>query len=105
MHQLNGSTHILRSDLVKVPDFNSTDWQDYHLFTDHGWIKDRILELYDEQIEPVPFPAVVYLIHKANISSVSSKHFNFSFKNILKKVLRGVWLSNKLKIEFSIAGK
>ena len=38
MQNFNGSTHILKTDYVEIPDFNTGEWMDYNLFTSHGWI-------------------------------------------------------------------
>jgi glycosyltransferase involved in cell wall biosynthesis len=103
MRFLNGSTHILRSDLVKIPDFSSLDWLDYNLFTDHGWIKARMQKYYGVILRPVPFTALVYVVHGSNISQVLKKEYSFNFKGIVKRILRGVRLSNAIKEEFNIA--
>ena len=102
MRYLNGSTHVLHADLVKIPDFNSDDWQDYNLFTDHGWVKQRVLDQQGAILQPIPFAALVYVVHDSNISKVNKKEYGLTFKNIIKKIVRGVWLSNKLRNEFGI---
>src|SRR5690606_4716603 len=66
MHLFNGSTHILRSDIINIPDFNSTEWHDFSLFTAHGWIKGRLKKYFNIEIEPIGFYAVVYIIHHNN---------------------------------------
>jgi hypothetical protein len=103
MRFLNGSTHILHSSLVRIPDFNSLDWLDYSLFTDHGWIKDRVREQYGAQLMPVPFAALVYVAHGANISQITKKEFGFSLKVILKRILRTKVLTPVLRKEFNIS--
>lgn len=102
MRFLNGSTHILHSSLVPIPDFNSLDWLDYSLFTDHGWIKDRVLEYEGAQLKPVPFAGVVYVAHGANISAITKKEFGLSMKAILKRILRTKMLTTSLRSEFNI---
>ncbi|HLP36083.1 glycosyltransferase family A protein [Lacibacter sp.] len=102
MRFLNGSTHILHSDLVKIPDFASLDWLDYNLFTDHGWIKHRLEEYYGALLYPIPFPALVYVVHRSNISQVGKKEFGFNLKSIVKRILRGKLLTTSLREEFNI---
>lgn len=102
MRFLNGSTHVLHADLIKIPDFSSTDWQDYNLFTDHGWVKQRVEDQQGAILHRIPFEALVYIVHNSNISKVYKKEYGLSFKNIVKKIVRGVWLSNKLRKEFGI---
>jgi hypothetical protein len=102
MRFLNGSTHVLHSDLVKIPDFSSLDWQDYNLFTDHGWIKDRIKESEGSELHPVPFEALVYLVHHSNISQIERKEYSFTLKGIIKRILRRRILTQRLRKEFNI---
>jgi glycosyltransferase involved in cell wall biosynthesis len=104
MRYINGSSHILKSEFVEIPDFISTKWEDYNLFTDHGWTKQRIKETYNELIEPIPFPVVTYVAHKSNISKINSE-FGFQFRKIAKRIIRGVWLTRKLRAEFNIGLK
>lgn len=102
MRNLNGSTHILRADLVTIPDFNSTDWLDYSLFTDHGWIRDRMKEYFGAVLEPVPFPCVVYYVHESNISQIRKKEYAVNYKTILKRLIRSVTLTKELQTEFGL---
>lgn len=105
MRFLNGSTHVLRADLIHIPDFTSTNWLDYSLFTDHGWIKDRLKKYMDIDLEPIMKPMLIYVVHGSNISKVDKKEYGFSFKNIVKRILRGRILTNSRKEEFSINSK
>jgi hypothetical protein len=102
MNYLNGSTHIIRADLVKIPDFNSLDWLDYNLFTDHGWIAARLKEYMGAVLNPVPFPFIVYYIHQSNISEIRKKEHTINYKTILKRILRSVPLTKELKSEFNL---
>lgn len=99
MRTINGSTHVLRSDLVRIPNFHSTDWLDFNLFTDHGWIKDRMYEEYGVRLKAVSFPAVVYVIHDSNISKVN-REFHWNMKSIVKRIIRGVPLTTSIRYEF-----
>lgn len=102
MRFLNGSTHVLHHDLVKIPDFCSLDWQDYNLFTDHGWIKDRVHEIDGTQLQPIPFAALVYVVHRSNISQVEKKEYSFTLKSVIKRIIRGRILTSSLRMEFNI---
>lgn len=101
-HHLNGSTHILRSDLVPIPDFTSGDWDDYSWYVAHGWLCGRIKKCYNVDLKPLNFPAVVYIAHQSNISPVFSLVNKKSFKNFVKRMLLGVKVSQSIKKEFSI---
>lgn len=102
MHFLNGSTHIIRTNLLKIPDFNSIDWDDFNFFTDHGWIKDRLKKYMHIDLEPVDAAMVVYLVHQSNISKVKAKEYGFNLKSIIKRMIRFVPLTKRLRDEFSI---
>ncbi len=102
MTGLNGSTHVLRSDLVRVPDFNSLDWGDYNLFTDHGWIRYRVQEEYGVLLEAIPKPMLIYVVHTSNMSGVCQKEFGSHWKAIVKRLFRTVLLTAKHRDEFNI---
>lgn len=96
---LNGSTHVLHQRLVSVPDFNSLEWVDYSLFTDHGWIKDRVKDQYNAKLQPVSFPALVYIVHLTNISKVR-KEYSFALRKFIKRLMYGTILTPKIREEF-----
>lgn len=102
LHYINGSTIILHKKLIRIPDFSSAEYLDYNLFTDHAWVYDRIQEEYAVSLEFVAFPAVIYFVHENNVSKVDKTHYGFSFKNVVKRILRGTRLSTKLRDEFSL---
>ncbi len=102
MRSLNGSTNILRSDLVQIPDFNSGDWQDYNLFTDHGWVKTRVKEYYNAEMESIEKPMLVYVVHDSNISNIKRKEYGFRFQAFIKRIIRFVPITKRLKEEFGI---
>lgn len=97
---LNGSTHMLSADLVTIPSFNSLDWQDYNLFTDHSWLRERIRISYGYRLEPVPKPMHVYVVHDSNMSIIAQKEYSFTLKSIVKRLLRSVFITQKLRKEF-----
>lgn len=102
MHLFNGSTHILRSDLIDIPDFNDLNWQKYNWFVSHGWTKARIKQIYDLELQPIPFRAVIYVAHQSNISPVLSIVESRRLKNFLKRIIFGLKFSDKIKKEFGI---
>lgn len=99
MRLFNGSTHVLHKSIVRIPDFSSVDWQDYNLFTDHGWIKDRVKKEYGAELQMVTYPALIYVVHGSNISQVNGE-FGFSFRKLVKRLLRSVRLTSLLREEF-----
>lgn len=102
MNYLNGSTIILHTNLIKIPDFSSAKYLDYNLFTDHGWAYDRMKIEYGVELELVKFPAVVYVVHGNNASFINRSEFGFTIKNVIKRILRGVFITSRIKNEFSL---
>lgn len=102
MRFLNGSSHVVHASLVAIPDFSSLIWDDYNLFTDHGWVKGRMQMYHGVDLVPIPFGALVYVVHGSNISQVEKKEYSFNLKSIAKRILRGVRLTNALREEFNI---
>ncbi len=102
LQNFNGSTHILRSDIIQIPDFDSQKWQDYNLFIDHGWVRERIRKQYKQELQAVPFYALLYYVHASNISRVQQFIYGNDLKVMLKRVLYKKKLTDHLKEEFCI---
>jgi len=101
--QMNGSTHIIRADLVKIPDFTTNfNLFDYSLFQSHVYTYQRLIDFEKEKLEEVPFYAVIYLIHSNNYSEVKNIISANSIKLFIKKVLFGKWITQKLREEFGL---
>lgn len=102
MTGLNGSTHVLRADLVRVPDFDSMNWRDYNQFTDHGWVRYRVEEEYGEKLEAIDRYMLVYVVHGSNMSGVYEKEYGFNIKAIVKRLARSRVLTEKKREEFNL---
>jgi len=100
---MNGSVHIIRADLVRIPDFETNfNLFDYSLFQSHVYTYQRLIDFHKEKLEEVPFYGVVYLVHKNNYSRVKEIISANSFKLIIKKILRGKLITKKLREEFGL---
>lgn len=102
LHLLNGSTAILHRSLITIPDFKNAVYLELNLFTDHGWIHERIQREQNKELLFIPFPAVVYIVHNNNASQIREGFSSFSIKNILKKLLYSRPVTKSIKKEFSI---
>lgn len=100
MHLFNGSTHILRADLVPIPDFKSLDWQNYNWFVSHGWTKVRLKEQLGVELLPIPFYAVIYVVHHSNISPIFSIIRAKSFRNFIKRLIYRLPFSRTIQATF-----
>jgi hypothetical protein len=100
---MNGSTHILRADLVAIPDFE-TDFKlfSYNVFQQHPYTYQRIIDFHNEKLLDLPFSGTVYLIHANNYSQVGKILSANKIKQFIKLLLRGKFLNKKIKQEFGI---
>jgi hypothetical protein len=98
----NGSTHIIKSEFVTIPDFESGTWMDYNLFTSHGWIRKRLKDAHGIELEAIPFPAIIYVAHGGNISNLSQLNIKDKMKQFIKKMVRGKMIDARVREEFSI---
>ena len=102
MQGFNGSTHVLRSDFVKIAGFESLDYTNFNLFTSHGWIISRMKQEYGIDLESIPFPALMYVAHGGNISNISNLNMMEGLKYLAKLIVRGKWLDKNIKREFGV---
>lgn len=102
MQNFNGSTHIIKSEFINIPDFERGKWIDYNLFTSHGWIVHRLREELGIILEAIPFPAVIYVAHNSNISKVNQLNFKDKLKRLVKNILYSEKINEDLRNEFSI---
>lgn len=103
MADVNGSTNVLRSDIVKVSDLASQNLFDFNLFAAHGWVRSRIPKETGLTMRPFPFPAVVATIHGDNWSvDSSSRSFWSRFKGLVRNTIRRRRLTTALAEEFGI---
>lgn len=101
--RMNGSVHIIRADLVIIPDFN-TNFKlfAYSLFQSHVYTYQRLIDFHKEKLESLPFYGVIYLIHKNNYSEVKEIITATSLKLFIKKMLFGKLITKRLRKEFGL---
>ncbi|MGN6533253.1 MAG: hypothetical protein ACTHK0_16030 [Ginsengibacter sp.] len=102
MFGINGSTHIVRKDLVIIPDLKSNKFWDYNIFEAHGYTRDRIRQFYNQTLEEYRQAAIVYVIHKNNFSRIKKLTSSHRLKNLLKTFIRGKFLTRKMRTEFGL---
>lgn len=102
MHNINGGTHIIRSDLVGRRDFTSKKFWDYNLFESHGYTRRRISDFHGESLEDYPDFGMVYIIHRNNYSNVAELVQAVTLRNVAKKIVRGTFLSDAIRSEFGL---
>jgi glycosyltransferase involved in cell wall biosynthesis len=100
---INGSTHIIRADLVNVPDLeNDFSFRSFSLFENHAWTLQRILDIHKEILQPVPFYGVIYLVHKNNYSTINKFVSGMPVRLLAKKLLKGKIVDQKMRKEFGL---
>ena len=101
INALNGSTNIVKSSLVPLPDMSSLLYYDFNFFEGHGYLYRRIIEMYNIHLPDLPFAGVIYTINENNASAVNEL---FSFKNwktFAKIIVQGRRFGAALKKEFN----
>ncbi|WP_439883012.1 hypothetical protein ACSX1A_07555 [Pontibacter sp. MBLB2868] len=98
----NGSTHIIRQDLVHIPDFNQNKLWEFNFFEAHGYLEQRMIDYYSIKLDTFPYYGTIWLIHKNNTSDAFRFLKPDSFKTIFKYILRGKRLTKALRDEFSL---
>jgi hypothetical protein len=102
IQNINGGTHIIRKDLVTIPDFNSNLFWNYNLFEAHGYTYARIRDFHNEILDDYPLYGLIYIVHKNNYSNIFQLTTKISAKNIIKKIIRGKFLSEKIRKEYGL---
>jgi hypothetical protein len=88
---------------VDIPDFEK-DFKllSYNLFQQHPYTYQRIIDFHNEELSEFPIIGTVYLIHANNYSQVGKILSANKIKHFIKWLLRGKFLTKKIKEEFGI---
>lgn len=102
IQNINGSTHIIRKDLITIPDFSSNLFWNYNLFEAHGYTYYRIKDYQNELLEDYPFFGIIYVLHRSNYSNFLQIIKASSIKYFLKKIIMGRLISKNIRKEFHL---
>lgn len=100
IQNINGSTHIIRKDLVPETNMNSLNFKDFDFFESHGYLFQRIKDLYNLSLLKFPFYGVIYTVHKNNTSVILEILNSAKIKKLVKLILYGKFITKKLRKEF-----
>jgi hypothetical protein len=102
LNQFCGSSYIVRTDLVSIPDFKSKNLLDYNFFSSHAWLKDRLRDYKNAILEPLPFYAIIYILNTGSWMDYGKTFEGGIMKKWAKLFLYGQFIKNELKKEFKI---
>ena len=102
IYGLNGSTHIVRENLIHIPEFSTNRLWDYNLFESHGYTYGRLRDFHKEILVDLPFYGVVYVAHKNNVSKIAEIRSARSIKNACRILLMGRFLTDSIRLQFSL---
>jgi len=99
---INGSTHIIKSDIISIPDFNKNIFWNFNLFEAHGYTLQRLKDFHQKELTNIFIFGIIYIVHKNNYSNIKGLTSMMSFKNIMRKIIRGKLLSKGICQEFGL---
>jgi hypothetical protein len=102
MNEINGSTHIIRQDLIDLPSVSSHSLWENNFFTAHGYVRTRILRAHHAVIQPIPFPATIYSANENNWSNINEIMEFRSLRGKLKRLLHSRRLTGRIRKEFGL---
>jgi hypothetical protein len=100
MNLINGSTHIIHvQHLPQIP-FEEIHPSLMCFFSDHGYLKTRLKQSKNIDIQPLPFYALIYFLHSESWLGLKSFYEDNILKYYIKTLLRGMLITRKLIAEF-----
>lgn len=102
LNQFCGSTYIVRSDLVSIPDFRSRNLLEYNFFSSHAWLKNRLRDYKNAILKPLPFYAIIYILNTGSWMDYGKGFEGARFKKWAKLFLYGQFIEKRLRREFMI---
>jgi hypothetical protein len=100
INALNGSTNIVNSNLVPLPDMQSNIFYDFNFFEGHGYLYRRLIEMYDVKLKELPFEGVIYTINENNASAINEILSFRNWKTFAKIIWQGRRFTRTIKKEF-----
>jgi len=102
MQNFNGSTHIVRTDLIPSPNLRSKKFTEFNFFVAHGWIVGRLKKERNVDLLPYPDFGVAYVINKGSLAYSFNSYSKYGIKGILKRIIRWKRITKDVKLEFNL---
>ncbi len=101
LSDINGSSNIVRTDFIPMPDFNSRLVSDFAFFHWHSWLKHRLKKQFNDTLKPLPFSGTIYVLHDSSLSGYKGFLKKQFIKTFFKYIMYGEWLTQKKRKEFA----
>lgn len=102
MNHFCGSTHIVRADIISIPNFESRNLLEYNFFSSHAWLLTRLAQYQNIKLEPLSFSAIIYILNNVSWMGYGKSFEGGPVKKLAKLLLYGQLLGNNLKNEFGL---
>jgi hypothetical protein len=97
-----GSSYMIRTDLVSIPDFESKNLADYSFFSGHSWLIILLRDYKNVTIEPLPFYGAIYIINSVCWGNSGSLFLKNGLKKWAKILIYGQIIHDDLRREFAL---
>jgi len=97
-----GSSYIVRSDLVSIPDFESKNLLEYCFFEGHAWLIIFLRDYKRAILQPLPFYGVIYILNSVSWMNSQASFINKGLKKWAKMLLYGQVKYAGIKKEFTL---
>ena len=74
----------------------------FNLFEAHGYTLQRLKDYHQQELTNIFMFGIIYIVHKNNYSNIKELTSVMSFKNIMKRIIRGKMLSKSMGHEFGL---
>ena len=102
IYGINGSTHIISSKIIETPNFERNIFWNFNLFEAHGYTRQRLKDYHKAELKEIDFNGIIYVIHKNNYSNIKKITSTLTLKNVIKKIIRGKLITEKISMEFGL---
>lgn len=102
MNNLNGSTNIVRKDLVPIVDFNSKKLLDYNFFSAHAWLPSRLYQSTGAVLQPMPYYGLIYSLNANSWTNLRNTFEGSFVKQVARILVSGKLITHTIKNEFGL---
>jgi hypothetical protein len=97
-----GSSYIVRTDLISIPDFESKNLLDYSFFSGHSWLIILLRDYKNAILQPLPFYGAVYILNPVSWGNSGKIFLKTGLKKWAKILIYGQFIHSKLRKQFTL---